>query len=112
MIASRRCAREQALLAGMVPDRGVSGASGDVSAGDIPLHKLFEEQARRPPEAPAVEDPNTYDDANLRSALEGTGLQRSEVNAELFTLYARNFADQGWAPAPSRVVPAGARNDG
>jgi thioester reductase-like protein len=82
------------------PSRGEGDVAGDVLRGAAP------------PTGEEVADHNTYDDANLRRALEGTGLQRPEVDAELFALYARYFAESGGVPASPQAVAAGTRDDG
>ena len=66
-----------------------------------PLHEIFEEQAR--PSGEEVADRNTYDDSNLRRALQRTGLRRPTLDAELFAGYARHFAQRGWIVAPPAV---------
>ena len=52
------------------------------------------------PEAREIRDDNTYDDRNTRRALEGSGLRRPEIDADLLENYARYFAEQGWIEAP------------
>jgi amino acid adenylation domain-containing protein/thioester reductase-like protein len=82
------------------PRRGEGDVVGDVLRGAAP------------PAGEEVADPNIYDDPNLRRVLEGTGLRRPEIDAELFALYARYFAESGWVPASPQAVAAGTRDDG
>lgn len=65
----------------------MSGAGADVSRGATPLHELFEEQARRTPDAPAVEDKDgslTYRELDrqadrLAGYLRGAGVGPDEL---------------------------------
>ena len=70
--------------------------------------------------APGVEelrDDNTYDDANVRESLRGSGLRRPDIDAALIEKYARYFAEKGWVHLPDAdearrtVARTGARNE-
>ncbi len=79
------------------PRRGENDIVGDVLRGAAP------------PSGEEVADRNSYDDSNLRRALEGTGLRRPALDAALFALYAHHFVERGWIPAPPEVT-IGARH--
>ena len=53
-----------------------------------------------------IRDPNTYDDANTRRALEGGGVVRPEIDGELLESYVRYFAQNGWVEAPPALSDA------
>jgi thioester reductase-like protein len=55
------------------------------------------------PETHELWDGNTYDDANTRRALRGSGLRRPQINASLIGNYASYFVEQGWISAPPEL---------
>ena len=53
-----------------------------------------------------IVDPNTYDDANTRRVLEGSGVDRPQINGELLANYVRYFSENGWVEAPPALSNA------
>jgi hypothetical protein len=58
------------------------------------------------PEAEELWDGNTYDDRNVRRALQNGGPGRPTIDGELMETYVRFFEEQGWTEAPATLQEA------